>query len=262
MKLVFAFLLLPMVAFADESPAQAPKTIRFQAGDKLQITADLYVAHDDDETSWIVLCHQAQWSRGEYVEIAPKLNRLGFNCMALDQRSGKGVNGVANETAVRARQGGKTTAYIDAIQDIQAALHYVRKHHSKGQVIAWGSSYSASLVLKLAGDQPELLDGVIAFAPGEYFERQGKTGDWIQRSAKKLQQPVFITSARKERSVWYPIYEAIPSDRKAYYLPATKGQHGSRALWKAFEDHQGYWEAIQSFLDEHFKRAEQGPQDS
>ena len=44
----------------------------------------------------LVLFHQAGWSRGEYREIAPKLNELGYICLAIDQRSGKGVNGVAN----------------------------------------------------------------------------------------------------------------------------------------------------------------------
>lgn len=77
------------------------ETISFPSKDGLEITADVYFTGDKSKP-WILLCHQARWSRGEYNEIAPKLNALGFNCLATDQRSGKEVNGVTNETAARA----------------------------------------------------------------------------------------------------------------------------------------------------------------
>jgi len=66
------------------------KTITFPSSDGVKITADLYILHTDKNTPFIVLFHQAGFSRGEYREITPKLNRLGFNCMAIDQRSGDG----------------------------------------------------------------------------------------------------------------------------------------------------------------------------
>ena len=72
-------------------------TITFSSADDTQLTADVYAPHDKSNP-FIVLCHQAGWSRGEYRDIAPKLNQLGFNCMAIDQRSGEAVNDVANET--------------------------------------------------------------------------------------------------------------------------------------------------------------------
>ena len=45
------------------------------------------------------------------------------------------------------------------------------------------------------------------------------------------------------------IHAAIPGDAKASFLPETRGNHGSRALWARFEDSPAYWEAVTSFLD-------------
>ncbi len=225
----------------------APEKLSFPSEDGLTITADLYSAHPAT-APMIVLFHQAGWSRGEYLEIAPKLNKMGFNCLAIDQRSGGGVNNVKNETAARAKKAGKPTQYIHALQDMRAALKFAKAKHAKGKLIAWGSSYSAALTLKLAGDHPELVDAALSFAPGEYFKKQGKPGDWIQRSARKIQGPVFITSAKNEAPYWTPIFKVVPSKAKVSYLPKTKGNHGSRALWAKFSDHAGYWDAVRAFL--------------
>ena len=239
--------------FSNTVSAAENETISFPSIDGLQITADTYIEHADKKAPFIVLFHQAHWSRGEYLEIAPKLNQLGFNCMAVDLRSGKEINGVSNETMLRAKAIGKGTTYVDALPDLEAALKYARNHYAQGKVIAWGSSYSAALVIKIAGDKPDLVDGVLSFAPGEYFKRFGKPGTWVQDSAKKLNIPVFITSARNEKNAWSDIFDAIPSKSKASYLPDTKGNHGSRALWNRFEDSDGYWKAVTGFLEKNFK---------
>ena len=243
---VFLFLIL-----TQSSNAQG-ETITFPSKDGLTITADTYITNPDNKTPFIVLFHQAGWSRGEYNEIAPKLNKLGFNCMAVDQRSGGSVNGIHNETTALAQKEGKPINYTDAEQDIVASLEYARKNFADGKLIAWGSSYSAALVLKVAGDQPNLVDGVVSFAPGEYFKRLGKSPTWIQESAKNITAPVFITSAQSEYNNWAPIYGVINTDTKTYYLPKTKGNHGSRALWDKFFDSPGYWKAVTEFLNKNY----------
>ncbi len=234
------------------SQAAAQKTITFPSQDSLMITADTYIAHTDKTTPLVVLFHQAGWSRGEYREIAPKLNKLGFNCIAVDQRSGNSVNDISNETAKRAENAGKGTTYLDARADLIAAIKYARQHFAKRKLIAWGSSYSAALVLQIAGSQPELADGVLSFSPGEYCTRFGKPGNWIREAAKHINAPVFITSAQKEQSSWSAIFAAIPSKSKASYIPNTAGNHGSRALWDKFDDNAGYWKAVKTFLKKNF----------
>ena len=224
------------------------ETIKFKATDGLEVVGELYMSHDST-VPFIILFHQAGWSRGEYMEIAPKLNKMGFNCLAVDLRSGGAVNGVKNLTNQNAKDAGKGTSYIDAIPDMLGAIDYVKENYAQGTLIIWGSSYSSALALKLAGDYSDKMDAVMAFAPGEYFENQGKTKSYVTSSAKKITIPVFITSAKNEKNNWWGIYEAIPAGNKTYYLPQTTGNHGSRALWEKFPDNSGYWGAATKFLD-------------
>ncbi len=223
------------------------ETIKFNSLDGVTITADLYVSNPDKRTPFIVLFHRAGWSRGEYSEIALKLNDLGFNVMAVDLRSGGRVNGIINLTKVDALKKHKSTTYIDAMKDIKAALLYARKYFAKGKLIAWGSSYSAALIIKMVADDKSLADEVISFSPGEYFTKFDKAPNWIKESAKKLRVPIFITSARSEKPYWEPIYDSIHS-KKSFYLPKTKGHHGSESLWGRYSDSSGYWQAVKGFL--------------
>ena len=222
------------------------ETITFKATDGLEVTGDLYMPHDNT-APFIILFHQASWSRGEYMEIAPILNKMGFNCLAVDQRSGRAVNGVKNLTNQRAKETGKNTTYIDAIPDLLGAIDHVKANYAQGKLVIWGSSYSSALALKIAGDDPSKIDAVMAFSPGEYFGNRAKSR-YITSSAENLKLPVFITSAKNEKDNWWGIYEAIPAGNKSYYLPQTSGNHGSRALWEKFDDSSGYWEAVTRFL--------------
>ena len=241
----FWFLSLFLIASAS---AQNSTTVTFPSQDGLPITADSYITGGGTRPL-IVLFHQAGWSRGAYRSIAPRLNAMGFDALAGDLRSGGTVNGVANQTARRARRAGKETSYLDALPDMIAALKYAHAlTGGKARIIAWGSSYSAGLVLKIVGDHPELADAVLAFSPGEYYTRLGKPADWIRQSARLLRVPVFITSARDEKRRWQAIFDAIPSRRKVAFVPQTEGHHGSRALWETFSDSRAYWDAVTDFL--------------
>ena len=240
-------LVLLLVSFA--SMASGSETVTFPSEDGLLMTADIHAPYKNGEAPVIVLFHQAGSSRGEYTDIAPWLNTLGYNCMAVDQRSGETAWGIDNETALRAEEENKPAGYISALPDIKAALAYARQHYGKDGVIAWGSSYSAALVLQVAGDSPGLADAVLAFSPGEYFKRAGKSVTWVQDAARHITVPVFITSSRNEADSWAAIFEGIESDQKASFIPATEGRHGSRALWKKYPDSGAYRSAVQGFLE-------------
>ncbi|MDT8283381.1 MAG: alpha/beta fold hydrolase [Gammaproteobacteria bacterium] len=227
--------------------ATGEQTFTIKSSDGLLLTADHYTPHSSNTTPLIMLFHQAGSSRGEYIDIAPRLNKLGFNCIAVDLRSGDSSRGIDNETDIRASNASLSTGYADALPDVIAALQYA-KATNKGKVIAWGSSYSAALVLKVAGDHPELVDGVLAFSPGEYFAHLGKSKTWIQDSAKNIMAPVFITSAKNEADEWDPLFKVIPSETKSFFIPTTAGRHGSKALWKKYGDSEDYWQAVNDFL--------------
>jgi len=240
-----------LVLLGSAAYAELKETIRFPSEDGLMVTADLYIKHNAKDAPFIILYHQAGWSRGEYAEIAPRLNQLGFNCMAVDLRSGGKVRGVRNHTTIRATQQQKNMSYESSLPDMLRAIEAAKKGFASGNVILWGSSYSASLALKVAGDWPDLVDGVIAFSPGEYFKTHTK--DWIQSSATHITVPTFITSARGETPMWEEIFSSIPTKEKSSYVPPTKGNHGSRALWGQFPDNDGYWMAVEKFLSAHFE---------
>ncbi|MGI9478610.1 MAG: alpha/beta hydrolase, partial [Hyphomicrobiaceae bacterium] len=201
---------------------------------------------DTPDATWIVLAHQAGSSRGEYRTIAPRLNKLGFNAIAIDQRSGKAFGGVRNETAQRAAARGIRRNYASALPDIKAAITFARKQ-TKGRVILWGSSYSAALALWMAGQDGARIDAVVSMSPGEYIRGRG-----IARAAAKIKVPVLITSPTSERRKWRKIFKAIPGERKVGFAPSSGGRHGSSALIPARnKSSDAYWAVVEKFLADH-----------
>ena len=135
--------------------------ISIEARDGLKINAEFYRASADPRTPLLVLFHQARSSRAEYRPIAPRLKELGYDCLAVDLRSGQACADVPNVTARIAREHGRTPTYLDALADIEDSLAWARANHPQAKIVAWGSSYSASLVLVLAANSPKLLDGAL-----------------------------------------------------------------------------------------------------
>ena len=126
-----------VILFAGAALAREPLTLK--AADNLPVSADVYRADAKPDAPWIVLAHQAGSSRGEYRTIAPRLNKLGFNAIAIDQRSGKAFAGVRNETAQRAAARGSKRSYGAAAPDIEAAVAWARRQ-TTGSVLLGGSS--------------------------------------------------------------------------------------------------------------------------
>ena len=213
--------------------------IEFASGDSLLITADHY--HVNKSKPIIVLCHQAGYSRGEYKDIADSLNELGFNCLAIDQRSGNSVNSVTNETNARALAAGKPTGFNDAKQDIVAAISWAKNYYDK-DVILWGSSYSAALSLVISNENADV-EQVLVFSPGEYL-----TGVNVQSSVSGLNKPAFLTSSKSEAAAVTNFYNVITSTNKVQFTPTGNGRHGSSALWTSETDHAEYWVAVKAFL--------------
>ena len=237
-KYFLIFLLLisiqPMNSFAQ-------LTVTFPSLDSLLITGDWYPVENDLPV--VLLCHQNRFSRGEYNESAVKLNKFGFNCLAIDLRVGDEINGVKNETAARAQEKNQRPVFADAEQDILAAIDFLYgKYHKK--IILMGSSYSASLVLKIATDNAKVL-AVIAFSPGEYFTDK----KFVSKNIRTLSKPVFITSSKEEADGVTDLMKNVMSRIKVQYIPKSNGVHGSKTLWNENPDHNEYWVALMSFLN-------------
>jgi Dienelactone hydrolase and related enzymes len=183
-----------MIAFAQ-------RTITFPSLDNLPVTADLYENKRSDP--YILLFHQAGYSRGEYKETAEKFVKLGYNCIAVDLRSGNEVNFIKNKTAETAIEKNLPTDYLDAKQDVQAAIEYAIKISNK-TIIILGSSYSASLCLLLAKKYNQI-KAVIAFSPGEYFN----DANLIRDSIVGLKIPIFAASSENEFSYMQELFSKV-----------------------------------------------------
>lgn len=231
------------VSFAQSDDEFSGETITFKASDGVSVTADLYMAHKAS-APFIILYHQAGYSRGEYRSIAPQLNAMGFNCLAVDQRSGDKVNGVINETHKGAVASKLPTEYLDAIPDMEAAYLYVKYSIKPEKIILWGSSYSSAILFYMGSVHHKNLSGILCFAPGNYFKINNKE---LKTFAARITCPVFVTSAKSEYKNWKGMYEQVRSE-KSYFLPESEGKHGSKALWSDNPSHQAYWTAVTKFL--------------
>jgi dienelactone hydrolase len=200
------------------------------AGDALQLDAagvKVYAqsyAATSANAPVILLFHQAGSSKSEYVPIAPRLVQLGFNALAIDQRSGGNLFDPPNETVSHL---GKSAPYLETLPDLEAALAWAHHAHPKSAIYLWGSSYSASLVFLLAAKHPKEIAAILAFSPGEYFDDR----QTVHRAAREIHVPVFIDSAadKQEIAAARSIYDAIPGDHKEQYVP-VRGVHGSSTL--------------------------------
>jgi dienelactone hydrolase len=239
-----------LAAFLSLTPmarAASPEPVHFRASDGVTVYGAFYSA-GNLVRPLILLFHQAGSNRGEYATIAPRLVQAGFDCLAIDQCSGGRMWGRENETVEHL---GRSASYLTAERDLEAALHWARSVKRKKQVMLWGSSYSASLVFLVAARHPDEVAGVLAFSPGEYF----KPKDMVRQAAAKVHVPVYITcgTGAREAANARPIYEAVASKNKQFYLPKA-GVHGSKTL-RTDIDPAGAgrnWREVLAFLGKNF----------
>jgi dienelactone hydrolase len=170
------------------------------------------------------------------------LQSAGYTCLAIDQRSGDVANDIVNETAKRAKLQRKPTEYLDAEQDMVAAINWLHERYHR-PVILVGSSYSAGLALKIARTN-EHVRAVAAFSPGEYY---GKSLN-LTATINGLNKPVFLTSSKSEADEVSLFMKVIVHPGKVQYIPNVEGQHGSKALWMESPGSEGYREAFWNWL--------------
>jgi len=219
---------------------EAQDKVTFTAEDGLNITADLYQVNASKP--YIILLHQAGYSRGEYRQIANKIVKFGYNCLAVDLRSGGEVNYIQNHTALLAVQQGYAVDYLSSQKDIEAAIKWV-KERSNEPVILFGSSFSASLSLLEAKNNPDV-KAVIAFSPGEFFS----PGLSVQTEISELGKPVFAASSQRELQYLDTLLSFVSDTNKTIFAPKEGGEHGSKSLWRSNPNNQEYWLALTMFF--------------
>ncbi|MFO0355363.1 MAG: alpha/beta hydrolase [Sphingobacteriaceae bacterium] len=237
MKLRFFILFFFVLTFCNSQTDQVMPSL-----DGVLIHGELYESKNPNGKV-MLLCHQAKYSKGEYKETAPKFNKLGYTCLAIDQRSGEAVNDDVNLTARNAKDQGLPTEFENAEQDIKAALYFLFEKYGK-KIILVGSSYSSSLILKIASEEKDKVEMVVSFSPGEYF----KDDKIINKSLQKLETPVFITCSQEEIKNTTALLDGVDNKKMVFFKPAKEGKHGSKALWENNSNNKEYWKALTEFL--------------
>ncbi|MFO7868874.1 MAG: dienelactone hydrolase family protein [Bacteroidales bacterium] len=219
------------------------KLVTFRASDGLTVTADLYET-DIESQRYLLLFHQAEYSRGEFKQIATRLIKLGFNCLAVDLRYGNEVNFINNETAMRARQGSYDVSMLDAKRDMVAAIQYVHTLQDSARIFLLGSSYSASLALVLAQEREDV-EAVIAFSPGEFFGAQLN----VENTLRGLDKPIFVGCPRSEYFYVSQLLSGVTSSNKVVFRPqSSDGLHGAKTLWWESATRDEFWLSLLFFL--------------
>lgn len=225
----------------------AQKTIKFPSQDGIKITADIYEV--DINNPYILLLHQDKSSRGEFKDIAKRLLKLNYNCLAIDMRSGEEANYVYNETNSQARARGLNLDYLSSEQDVLAAVEFLDRKSQKKMVII-GSSFSASLALKVAKDDDRIA-AVAAFTPGEYFGAQLNMEKYLDGMSKKT----FVACATTEKKYVEKVLSKVDKSKLTFFAPASGGDHGAKALTKATPEDSEYWLQLFTFLQKLRKEA-------
>lgn len=157
------FIALVMLSLAGVAAAESEE-VSFKAADGIRLYGDVYASPRGDREPVILLFHQAgSDARGEYTDIASRLQENGYNVLAIDQRSGGERFGGKNRTVAGLED--KEIGYCEAYPDLVAALAFAREHGFYGRLAVWGSSYSAGLVFKLAAENGQQIHAVLGFSP-------------------------------------------------------------------------------------------------
>lgn len=249
-RLGFGLIALPLAAGCATEASQV-RTVAFPSADGLEITADLYRGAGS-EAPTVLLFHQSQSSRGEFRQVAPRLQALGYNALAVDLRWGGARDGVVNETAVRYGtpdlvpriESGEESPWpiIDAsYDDMVASLRWLDGEGYTGSRFALGSSFSAMLVYRLGAEED--LGGVLAFSPAEYDEERPSL---VRSWAHALHAPALSFAAPGEEEMVAQVAEEVSVDGSLTAGGSMEG-HGASVL----DVDPRAWDLLTSFIGQH-----------
>jgi dienelactone hydrolase len=242
------FIVALLVASLANFAAAESDEVSFKAADGVQVFGDVYASPRGEREPVILLFHQAgSDARGEYTVIAERLQKNGYNVIAIDQRSGGDRFGGVNRTMAGLED--KEIGYCEAYPDLVAALTFAREHGFYGRLAVWGSSYSAGLVFKLAAENSEQINAVLGFSPAsggpmadcspsDYLD-QVKAPALALRPKREME----IDSVRKQKA------DFEMAGMQTYV--ADPGVHGSSMLnpVRVAASTEATWAVVLEFLD-------------
>ncbi|WP_191859987.1 alpha/beta hydrolase [Hanstruepera ponticola] len=231
-------------------PTEEPikKEVYFYSSDSVKVYADFY--QQDLDAPNIILFHQGGANvRSEYKPIIPKLLESGYNILAVDQRVGGQLLGNYNRTVADIDI--NRFNYCDAYPDLEASLKYMKNTSNTGKIIVWGSSYSATLAIKLAYNNPDIVDAVLAFSPASGEPMNGCQPNPYFESIKTPMLLLRPSSEAAIESVKTQMALAEEFGHQTYV--AQNGRHGSSMLVeeRVQAPVTANWKVVMDFLNKH-----------
>ena len=230
-----------------EADSLIVREVSFVTDDGITVYGDLCLGDESKATPIILLFHQGGGNaRAEYGPLVPRLIEQGFNALAIDQRRGGEQPGGINRT-VAALEGAEHS-YCDAYADLEAALRYVMTEGYSGVRIAWGSSYSATLAIRLAAEHPGEVHGVLAFSPASGAEMEECLPDAFSAVLSVPALVLIPVSEMQEEEVQRQL-AMFQEQGHATYI-ADPGVHGSSMLnaERVGASVERNWEVVLAFL--------------
>ena len=235
------FFMFPVTTSLNAQQVIRKSEISFLSTDSLRISANHYYSNKDNP--YILLFHTESSSRGEYDSIASRFVKMNYNCLAVDLRSGDEFRYIENITANRARDKGLSNDYAEAEKDVEAAIHYVNHINDKKMVLL-GSSYSATLCLKVAKNNP-LIKSVMAFSPGEFFQPEFQLDEHL----KDYDKPVFIAYSKSEAEYIEKLTVHLSDSLSTFFNSNTESPYrGVRLLFPDNPANDEYWFSVLIFI--------------
>lgn len=226
---------------ADELTKKYPPTkVKFNTPDGRIVVGNLYEV--GQEKPIILLGHQAGTNKYEYADIAPKLNAMGYNALAIDL-SGEGTfAGHNNETLDKGSDVGNDRQIIQKRtgQELNTAVDYLHEKY-KRNVIVWGSSLSANFAILVAAKNKHT-KAAISFSG---------LANQLANVLPQIEKPLFLTGSKEEAPrLQQLLSENASQSNIVVFIPKSKGGHGSRVLWNGQPYAEEYWSAVKSFLNQ------------
>jgi len=247
MKTLIALLAL---AFASGMSLAETRTFGTETSDGVTVYGEIYTADGVAKNApLILLFHQgASNGRAEYEPLVPVLLAEGYNLVSIDQRRGGDRFGGVNRTL--AGVGDTDYSYCDVMPDLEAALRFARDEGFSGPTVAWGSSYSAALIFKLALDHPDEIVAVVAFSSASGDPMAGCMPEMF---SAEVTQPVLALRPAREMEVPYvPGQMALFEQQGHRTYVADPAVHGSSMLNEARVGSpvDAAWAVVLGFLEE------------
>ena len=217
-------LFVPAGALPPETERPADERIKLHS-DGWEIIGDLRIPQSTKPVPAVILLHQANGTRKEYVELSDQLATRGIASLRIDLR-GHGESTNKGKFGPPFGEDPKMRAILDGTEnDITEAFNYLKAHPriDAGRIGLVGASYSGERMAKSAR-KGKFAKAYVALSPGDFSDESIEAIDPSKTSW-------FFIRSFGERPFFKDLYDAIREKSKTSQILEIPGKdHATRIL--------------------------------